>query len=287
MKTIVYKCYKLSSKLSLNKIASFFEIRPQISWGDFITLNEAHISTVLKERSISKQVYIFNFGCITFVNFDSDEITNINEAIESITGSIDFRLFTKFHDTHIIKKLSSNHFKIWENKSEITSTEDEITPIIATILAKSVALDKIETDVNELLDESEGMIHKLNKGQLRVNAKKHIAGTLRTIKLEYEILNSIRIFDRSFKIDEKFKQREIFDDLAAHYELHHRFSVLEKKIDEVRNITKVYSTLSRSNMEKRLMLFEILLLALFPISHIAHIFWGTLDLSNLLEQILK
>ncbi len=270
MKSIHFNCYKIAEKLPLDKLASFFGIKIKTSWNNYLVLDEAQINTVLKHKVSHKQVYVYDFGCITFVNFNSDELKIMLDYIESIAGKIDYNLYINYQDTHIIPIDEHNIIHLWNSSEETFIYNGFILPIVATILAKSTALKKIEYEVSQLLDNEEVLILNLQKRRSRGNARQFAATAAAILRFEYSIINNIRIFDRSQNTAEKMQYRAIYDKLSNYYELQDRYEILEKKATELRNITKAYSNYSFDVQNRRLLLFEVFLLALFPAFHIIH-----------------
>ena len=272
MKTVHFNCFKVASRISLSAVASVFQITPPQSWEKYLLLKGRHLDMVLKGKATSKEAYIFDFGCITFVNFNQDETRVFLEYMESITGGIDYGLFGRFHESHTIRIDSSGGFKLWKDSPHSIAFGSGVIPIISVVLAKSTALYRIETQTAALLDEAEKFIHYLQKGKLRANTRSYISTIARILRFEYDSINSIRIFDRSLNIDGSIRYRDMYDSLAEFYELHERFDILKSKVGDLRNIISAYSTLSYNHHQRRLFMFEVLLLALFPLSYLIRLF---------------
>jgi Uncharacterized conserved protein len=208
----------------------------------------------------SKMVYLLKYGCVCFVNFNENEIYIFLRYLDSIIGSVDFNLFTKFNENHTeyiddTKWLSRNVFY----------------NIICIILAKSVELNKLETDLDELLDKAEKHINLLQSGKLRIN-KKFTLTASRILRLEYHYANNIKIFERNIYDNEDIESRASFDRLSKYYELDERRKVIQSKMDDMRNIFSAYSSFSYKQSEARTNWFEIALLSLFPLSYVLDIF---------------
>lgn len=287
MKTLNFNCFKIASRLPLGTLASFFNTHSPLSWKNYICLKGNHIDIVLKYQTTLKEAYLFEFGCVTFVNFTSDEIRVFLQYLKSIVGNIDSNMFTKFHESHTMKINNFGRCNLWKGNSQTILFHDYIIPITSIILAKSTALYKMEVDVGNLLDKAENFIHYLKKGKLHANTKHYTVTYAKIIRFEYDGINSIRIFDRSFDGDENVHAREVYDILAEYYELHERFDVIAGKVEDLRNIIGSYSSLSHNYNEKRLLMFEIFLLCLFPLFHAAHYLVDNFSLSNVFQLLFR
>ncbi len=265
MRTIHFNCYKISARLPLQKIAAYLEMSFPISWKDYIVIRGKHLDMILKYRTTSKQVYLFEFGCATFVNFESDEIRAFLEYLESLTGILDSEYFAKYYETHSIKVYDNGECRLWKGNAEFVEYNTYIIPIVCTVLSRSVALSKIEADADQLLDESEGIITLLQKGKLRASTKKLSSITAKMLRFEYDSVKNIKVLERSNLISRSIEARSIYDILAGYFELSERFEKIRNKCDELRRIVKSYSSLSYKNAENKLLLFETFLLFLFPL----------------------
>ena len=129
--------------------------------------------------------------------------------------------------------------------------------MICIILVKSVELDKLETDLGDLLDKSERMIDFLESGKLHINRKLTLAAS-RILRLEYQYACNIGL-------------GASLDGLSKYYELDERQKVLQSKMVDMRNIISAYLSFSYNQRESRTLWFEIALLSLFPTSYVLEI----------------
>jgi required for meiotic nuclear division protein 1 len=272
MKTLHFKSYKISSKLPLENIGALFNFKPSIKRKDYIVLNEHQLELIFKYTSSSKTVYIFQYGCICFANFAEDEIYVFLQHIDSISCKVNFHLFSKYNDSHTITIDESGMCKLWKSCEESISYSNYYTHIICIILAKSTELYKLENDVNDLLDKAERFLNRLHLGKLHLNKKGFAVTATKVLRLEYHIINNIKIFERYAYSNESLESRDIYDRISYYYELDGRCRVVQHKIDNLRGIHKSYSSLSYSQYEARLFLLEIFMLAVFPFFYIIHLF---------------
>lgn len=265
MRTMYFRSCRISSGIPLGKLVSFFRMQRSNIWKPYVVLGETELALVLKTSTSFRRAYLFEFGCITFVDFEEFEIQLFIEFLTGMVDKIDYAMVAKFADSHTLEIDDNQEYLPWRTCSQAYHFEDSVVPIISVILAKSVALDKIEKDVGSNLDESEKYIDYLQKGRLRIDRKSLSAFISGFLKFEYESISNIRIYDRSFS-DNNISCKEIYDSLSGFYELNDRFDVLQSKINSFHNTMKTYNSLSYQRAENRLYLFEIVLLFLFPLA---------------------
>jgi uncharacterized Rmd1/YagE family protein len=144
---------------------------------------------------------------------------------------------------------------------------DILIDIAATVLAKSTELHKIETELNRVLDESEQLINYLNIGRLRANSQKVVAIIAQCTRFKYRSIESVRLLDRPSEFDKTIETRKVFDNMSSFYELNDRYTTILSRTDVLDSITEEYFNYKSNQSERRLLMFEILLLAIFPIMH--------------------
>lgn len=283
MREITFNCFKIASRFNLKDIASFFNLDSNIAKREYIALRDKQIDMIFKYRTQYRVVYFFEFGCMTFINFDMDEIRIFLEYLESLTGEIDRDLFIRFYEGYKMKVDDKNRFKLYEDSNNYTGYNNYIEAIIAVIIAKSTALLWVENEVDTLMDEAERIIDYLHKGWLHTNSRKFSKITATILRFDYESIYNIEVLDRTTGLDKKLQFRQIYDDMVEYYEIMERFGIVRNKVDNLRRLTRTYTSLSYEHHESRLYIFEIFLLILFPLSYLIRY----LVKYNWLQQILK
>ncbi len=283
MKEMRFIGYKISSAIDLKKVAAFFSLPAAESWENSITLCGQQLMEVYKYKLLSKRITLFEYGCVVFQNFKSDETGIFFNYLQSIIGNLDYKMLVRYNENLISEVFMDNSALLWKGSKKRFAYKDDLADIAVVVLAKSIALSKLEADVELLLDEAESFFtvlagpkrrffERLHHRTSNIKSSKYSSIMAHILKFEYESAVSIRIFDRPSKADRSMALRDAYDELAEYFELQDRYDVLEKKIAELRNISRSYSTQHFWKQERRLLLFEIFLLALFPLSYLVHDF---------------
>ena len=272
MRTMRFKSYKIGSNIPLEKPASFFQLQRSSSWREHIVLDSHHLESVLKKDCGSMRAYLFEFGCITFVDFNDFDIQVFFEFFAGMVEPIDYSMVARFAESHTIRIQEDLTFRPWNESSYTYKFEDSVILLISNLLAKSAAMNKIENDVDANIDESGQYIEYLRRGQLQFSKKASVVLISKFLKFEYESINSIRIFERSADND-NINGRELYDALAEYYELNDRFDVIQSKISSLRSTMKAYNSISYRRDENRLYIFEVFLLGLFPLASLLRLFF--------------
>jgi required for meiotic nuclear division protein 1 len=287
MKTINFICYKLASRFPLGVAADFFHTHRAFSWKEYIVLGCEQLESVLKYSCSGKYVYLFSFGCLTFINFEQDEVYTLLRYIESITGKMDYSLISTYNESHRLEIDENNMCRPWRTCRESVPYADSILQMIAVILAKSTELYKVETDISKLLDSAEMYINYLQRGRLPGRGRVLSNMTLKIIRFQYETLESIKIYDRPNFQDDRLADRAVYDGLSNYYELKERVAAVQNKTADLQKILEAYSSLSHNRGAARLVWLEVFLLALFPVFHIIHLYMDKLHPIEVLRLFLR
>lgn len=266
MDIIIFNTFKAATKLPLIQIASYFNLKND-GWKEFIKIDSKRLEEIFMYESEYKSVYLYKYGCISFVNFKQHEIQYFFEYLTKIYVELDNRLLSRFAETHIMTVSEYNTVKLWEDSEEIYDYNELVVDIAATVLAKSTELDKIETELNKVLDESEKLIDYLNMGRLRANSKKVISIIAQCTRFKYRTIESVRLLDRPPEFDKTIEVRRVFDTMSNFYELDDRYLDILNRMEVLDSITEEYFSFKHNQSERRLLIFEILLLAVFPLMH--------------------
>lgn len=267
MEKIIFNTYKIASKLPLFQIASFFNIKQESMRREYLKINSSMIENILKYSS-NKKVYLYKFGCITFVNFTQDEIYYFLEYLKSLYVELDDKLISLYNESHAIKINEEGFVKLWDDLDTDHKFNFVTEDIIASVLAKSTELKKIETELSEVLDEADMFIGYLKKGWLRANSKKVISTISKCIRFKYNSLESVKILDRNKELNQTIQSKIILDSFSEYFELKDRYDIFLNRINVLDSITEEYFSFKSSLSERRLILFEIILLTLFPLMHL-------------------
>jgi len=268
MERIILNTYKVATRLPLVRIASFINLRKDVGWKEYIKFNGTDVEKILKYDSANKAVYLYKYGCITFLNFNQDEISIFLEYLGTLFVDLDYKLLSKFNETHEMILSRGVRLNLWDGDEVIFDYHQQVDDIAAAVLAKSTELYKIETELSAVLDEAGKFISQLNKGFLWANTKKVSSTLAKSIRLKYRSIESVRLLDRPSEFSRTLELRQIFDRMSEYFELNERYAVISNQWEILDSITGDYLNFGTKQSERRLLLFEILLLASFPLLHI-------------------
>lgn len=267
MEKIFLNTYKVAVRLPLARIAPFFNLRKDTGRKEYIKVEGTEVDKILKYASVKKAVYLYKFGCITFLNFNQDEVSSFLEYLETLYIDIDYKSLSKFNETHIMYLSGDSKVSLWEDADVEFHYQPMVEDIAAAVLAKSTELYNVETEQSEVFDETGNFIKQLNRGYLKANTKKVTSSIAKGIRFKYRSIESLRLLDRPSEFKRTIESRELFDTMSKYFELDERYTVLSNQMKIVDSITGEYFSFRSKLSERRLLLFEIFLLASFPLLH--------------------
>lgn len=251
----------LGKELNLNKIAQHFAINRKFKWEDSLVLDGTYLRSILPD-SEHKVVYLFYFGSAVFINFEHHEVIQVVRYLKEIEPEVDFSYLFKYVD-HYQLTIDPCHAPTLSNDYIIANKPDEYhLEIISIILAKSVALEKVEIEIGVLLDQIESVIDKLNEGQLAVSDKKLAKMSANILGFKLDTISYIMLLDKPDITWENEEAGKLFDELMLLFELNDRYNNIHHKTAVLMDITNVFAGLAQSSRGTRLEWAVIILIAI-------------------------
>lgn len=267
MSNVSFKAVSLCNEINLNSIAAHFGIKKKFEWEDFVRLNENHLKGVLKEPE-TKNVLIFAFGSVVFVNMLHHEIVDVIHYLATIDSRLDNTKFEFYDDYNLLFDNSIEDLPTEESYTNESLTVKESAfyqmEIISIVLAKSVALEKIEAGIEILLDEIEVVMERLQKGNLTFRDQKTAKISARILGFKYNTLSSIMILDKPDITWNNSNAEDLYQHLAHLFELDERYSKIQQKSNTLMDIVQVFSSLTQHRKSNSLE-WIIIILIMFEI----------------------
>ncbi len=255
-----FSAYALTKEFDLNTIARHYNIDKKFKWEDSLILDSKHFTDVI-DSTEKKIVYIYSFGSMVFINFTSSEMSLIMKYFETNFNLTKNAFSLKYLDEYNLEILEGSEFSISNDYAICPSEKSEYFEIISLILARSVALDKIENGISILMDEVEDIIDFLEKGKLSIKDKSLSKLASRILGFKYTSISYIMIFDKPDITWENIEIDDFYYELSELFELEDRFSQMRDKLEVLMDITEVFTNLAHDQRSTRLEWIIIILIA--------------------------
>lgn len=258
-----FSCYKVSLKLNLQLVAAFFKIPHSDVDPDCLVFNPKQVGAVLKFETPTKFVWLFKFGCICFANFDSSETYHFLKHLEFAYDTINFNLFSQYNENYNLElDDTSEPVVLWK-----------ILGIYALTLAKSIELQYLQAKLDLVYDRAERLIFDLQRGFPKPTSRSLKKMTIEIVKIQLALLNKLKVLERPKDFDD-LELKNIHNSAINTFELLKRFETIQTKIITIIEIITPYQKLGFNRQEKRLLIFETVLLALFPLPRVLNYFFS-------------
>lgn len=142
----------------------------------------------------------------------------------------------------------------------VTKAQPYHQDLIAMVVAKSVALEKIELRLAEIMDNIEPLIVRLEKGKLRVSDRRLAQISSRIARYEYNALAYVMLLDKPDITWTSSDALLFYDQLADFFELNDRYEVLTQKAALLNRVVDGIAAISHSLKNVRIEVVILLLI---------------------------
>lgn len=267
MQIYEFKSCVVSAEINLSDIAKHFVINKKYKWEEPLVLDENYLQGILPHPE-NKFAYVFNFGSIVTVNLALHEIKDIIAYLKKIDTNLnpnpnlgyieEYKL--EIDEDLAIDDIEGVDFELNYDSVIVKNLEKFHMGILATILAKSVALKTIEADIDILLDELENVINFLDKGQLKLSDKNLSIMSGKILRFKYSTLSNLMLLEKPDVAWRKEEAEMFFVALLELFELKDRYERLRHKTEVLLDITEVFSSLTHAKRGNKLEWMVIILI---------------------------
>lgn len=250
-------------ELPLMRIAQMVGSTQKPKWEEALLLKGEQLVRLLPVATTSQRVHLFHFGSIVFWDFSPADIRLFLLALQTHGFPVSNDLANRYAENYRIERnapaLTVSNDSV--NYAEASSLHEEI---VAMVLAKSIAFEAIEHQVDELLDEMEATIEQLKRGKLSSSdtALSQLFGRILGYKLN--TVSSLMLLDEPDITWENEQAASLFSRMYHLFDLASRYDTIRHKSDTLMNIAEVFSGLVHARRSTRLE-WAIILLIVFEI----------------------
>ncbi len=255
-----FTAFSLAGELDLNRVGSNLGILRKYRWEEPMRLNPRTLQPLSTDRSEERQVYLFFFGGVVFINCDDRLIRDFGMAMGKITDA--FKAFPniKYQDDYSLRIEEKGALAITNDCAVVPRYDRAFIDIIAFVLAKSVALESIEEQVDKVLDEMEGVIARLDQGKLSMPDKRLAKFAAKILNFKYRSIAYIMVLDKPEITWDNPDADRLYLTMAHMFELNQRYQEIKHKSETLMDITGVFSELSHAKRASRLEWIIIILI---------------------------
>ena len=260
MQRIEFKCAIIAPEIHLQNIATHFGIKRKFNWDDTLVLRSNHLKGIIREPG-DKYVFIFAFGGIVFTNFQQHEKMDVIKYLQKLDKSITSNLRDYFDeyflevDAELVEEeINFTHMRV----RKLLPFQNEV---IATVLAKSCALERTESAIDLLLDQTEHVVVNLRNGKLGTKDSELARMAANVLGFKLDTVSFVAILDKPEITWNNEAAGDLFDGLRKLFELEERYQKVQYKLEALKDVTDVFTAMTHAKRGNRLEWAVILLIA--------------------------
>lgn len=257
-----FKSVVLGSEINLNDVASHFGIKKKIKWEDPLILSGQALKGILKEVE-TKYVYLYYFGSLVFINMQYHETQDVVKYLKTIDKSLKIDNIKEYSDDYRLEISPEYEYSLGNELMTASTYEAYYPDMISLVLAKSISLEKIERETDNLLDNIEDVIGYLERGNFNISDKQLAKSTAKVIRFEYNTIANLMLFEKPSSAWYNEDIDKFFVEMVALFDIEDRYSKITHKTEILKDITDVFGSLTH---EKRATRLEIMVIVLIAVS---------------------
>ena len=264
MQTLSFKAFSVSNEINLNKIAVQCGISKKYTWEEPLILQGAALSGILKSPVREDQkILLFSFGSLVCINMEQQQYAPFIKYLKDIEPDIDLNRWSYYNDDYVLHVAEEGtNSELTDEYVVISEFEPFYTELISIVIAKSVALERVEEHLGGILDGIEGLIERLEKGRLQIGDKALAKTTAKVARHQYDSISYIMILDKPDITWSNSAAQNFYNEMADFFELNDRYEIIKSKTEVLNDIITGFSSISHS---MRGMFIELVILILIVV----------------------
>lgn len=267
-----FAAFALPGELDLNRLAQKLGIARKYRWEEPLVLNLADLTVFPRERTDVQQVYLYYFGGVVFVNASEEAMYAFPTRMSGLAEEFRPEVSLRYRDDYTLRVDEHARMDISNDSAVMPRYERSFIDIICFVIAKSAALERIEEKVDQVLDDMEGLITRLNRGKLSLPDRElaRLASTI--LNFKYTSIAHVMVLDKPEITWEEPEADRLYLTMANLYELDQRYQEIRHKSETLLDITEVFSGLSHARRAARLEWIIIVLIFIEIVIFVLEIF---------------
>jgi uncharacterized Rmd1/YagE family protein len=260
MKDYIFSAYSVSATCNLPLIAHSSGFTKKGSRDEPLVLDPASCMPLHTVTGRSASVY--PFGSVVFVNCDDQTIKQFLSWLISVLGTHEDTTHASTRETYRLNVRSDQEEEIANEGITVKALTEHSIPIVSYVLAKSVALERLEDQVNQVFRDVGGLVGKLGQGFLELSDRNLAKLAAAVMSFKFTSIDQIMILDKPDVTWDDITAERLYLKLSTMFELQGRYHAITQRAETLLDVTGVLSNLSHARRSARLEWIIIILIAL-------------------------
>lgn len=247
--TLSVRAFWLGNEIAFDPIAKHFGISRRSRWEELLALESPNLAGVLADPA-SKRVHLFPFGCIVTFGMAHHEVADLIGYLRKIEPRLQDPSDAFQDDCQL--EVGTGALQIRDDRIGVPSLDDWVPGILSTVLSKSVALDRVESEIERLLDEAEPVVQNLMLAKVSPSDRKISSLAGRILSFRLDTVAYIQLLDKPDATWDNPDAEALYAKLAQFFELHDRYDKIQAKSEVLMDLTEVVTTYAHHHRGARL-----------------------------------
>jgi uncharacterized Rmd1/YagE family protein len=268
-----FTAFGIGGDLDLNRLATRLRIDRKYRWEEPMRLNP--VTFTPSSAGDAVWVYLYYFGGIVFLNCSDDIMARCIDGLKQHLEQLREQPQLRFREDYLLEINPSAKPSITNDCACMPAFKQELLEIVCFVIAKSVALERIEEHVDAVFDEVGGMIGRLGQGVLELPDKQLAKLASSILSFKYTSIAHIMVLDKPESTWDDAEADRFYLTMSNLFELRPRYQEIKHKAETLLDVTDVFSSLSHARRSARLEWIIIILIAFEIIMALWQKFWGS------------
>jgi required for meiotic nuclear division protein 1 len=268
----LFTAFAIGGDLDLNRLATRLGMDRKYRWEEPMRLNPVTFTPSAPGDGVG--VYLYYLGGMVFLNCSDDIVARCIEGLKQHLDQLKEQPQLRFREDYQLEINPTIEPSITNDSAIMPEFKQELLEIICFVIAKSVALERIEEHVDAVFDEVGVMINRLGQGVLELSDKQLAKLASSVLGFKYTSIAHIMVLDKPESTWDDAEADRFYLTISNLFELRPRYQEIKHKAETLLDVTDVFSTLSHARRSARLEWIIIILIAFEIVMALWQKFWG-------------
>jgi uncharacterized Rmd1/YagE family protein len=272
MDRCTFNAFAFGGELDLNRLAVKLGITRKYRWEEPMLLNPVTLAPAA--GTDAEQVYLYYFGGVVFLNCSGDVIARFLDSIPRYAESLKGQSRLPYREEYRLEIDPGREASIANDGAVMPRYDLAFLDIICFVIAKSVALERIEERIDAVFDEVEGLIANLGKGRLELPDRDMARLASSILGFKFTSIAHIMVLDKPDITWDNPEADRLYTTMASLFELNQRYFEIKHKSETLLDMTDLFTGLSHARRSARLEWIIIILIAIEIVLYLMEMYRG-------------
>lgn len=267
-----FNAFAFAGELDLNRLAAKLGMVRKYRWEEPMKLNPVTFSPA--DAGDGEQVYLYYFGGVVFINCSGDIIARFLDGIPAYADNLKGQPQLPYREEYRLEIDPRRETAITNDCAVMPRYNLAFMDIICFVIAKSVALERIEERIDVVFDEVEVLIANLGKGSMELPDRDMARLASSILSFKFTSIAHIMVLDKPDITWDNPEADRLYLTMASLFELNQRYQEIKHKSETLLDMTDVFTSLSHARRSARLEWIIIILIAIEIVLYLLEMYRG-------------